>query len=549
VSARVVRPARARWSAPAASRARMRRDALRDALGVALGAALVVVVTSAAAAPLAAQTAVGDSLWRLGRLDEAAAAYRRALEEDRNAVRANFRVAQTLAWSQDIDSALVLLRAARARVPDDPDLLFTEATWLSWARRFGEAELRYDSLLAAHPGNDFNYVRIARARMFSWDGRLVDAARGYRDVLARDASDRDARFGLAQVRAWSGDLDGAAAAYARLLAEDPGEVRTLVALAQVRLWQQRTASAARLADRASARDSANGDVAELRKAIAAARAVRAEVGTFWSEDSDRNVNQWQTVGARAVVGDGLRLGATAGFLTATDPTRTSRRAMGEVSAGYPVLRGSVSAALGVRALDPAPLVAGSPVEGRTLFTGRLGVEQRVVPGLTVGASVARWPFDELAVLMPLALDVDQWEVTAAWRAPGGSGGRGRRHWSVRAARPLPRGFTAGAFATGFGYERRAPRYFSPPRFVAAELAAGWAHAGPRWTAGLDAGYGRQRIDTLATQDQWHLNARAGRQWGTRWAVELVGGRSTSAAASAVGAYAYTTLGLQLRRTF
>jgi hypothetical protein len=57
------------------------------------------------------------------------------------------------------------------------------------------------------------------------------------------------------------------------------------------------------------------------------------------------------------------------------------------------------------------------------------------------------------------------------------------------------------------------------------------------------------VDTLDVQDQWHADARVARTWATDWQVELRGGRSTSAAASAVGAYSYSTLGLSLRRTF
>ena len=163
--------------------------------------------------------------------------------------------------------------------------------------------------------------------------------------------------------------------------------------------------------------------------------------------------------------------------------------------------------------------------------------------------------------MPVALDVDQWEGTASWRTTaqlqlsamfGGldfSDGNRRRSWSGRAAYRLPRGFTVGAFGTGFGYERRATRYFSPATFRAGEATAGWAREGTRWSGALSGGLGLQKIDSLATQGQWHLDGRISRQWGPTWAVELVGGTSTSAAASAVGAYDYTTLGLTLRRIF
>jgi len=529
---------------------------------VAICAALALLGAGTIDTSVDAQVAVGDSLWRLGRTDEAAVAYRKALEEDRNAVRANFRLSQLMAWSSNTDSALVLLRAARVRVPDDPDLLYTEATYLAWARRWADALVRYDSLVAAHPTNEFNYVRVARARTLSWAGRLAEAEAEYRDIISRDPMERDARFGLAQVRAWSADLDGAAAQYDALLAEDPNEVRVLIALAQVKLWQARYATAERLADRAAAQDSANADLAELRRALDAATAWRVDAGQFWSEDSDRNVNTWQTIGARTVIGDGLRIGASVGFLNATDPSRTSRRSMGELSLGMPLGRGTISASLGARALDPARLTPTGPAApSRAVFTSRLSVQQRVAAGVTLGASVARWPFDEIAVLMPLALDVDQWEGTAEWRATsqlgvnamyGGldfSDGNRRRSWSVRGGYRLPRGFTVGALLNGFGYERRAPRYFSPPRFLSGEAAAGWARGTGTWSAGLSGGLGLQRVDTLATQNQWHVDGRLSRQWGSAWALELVGGRSTSAAASAVGAYSYTTLGLTLRRSF
>lgn len=522
----------------------------------------VLILTCLAPRDMRAQVAVGDSLWRLGRIDEAATAYRRALDEDRLSVRANFRLAQTLAWSSNIDSALVLLRSARVRVPNDPDLLYTEALYLSWGKRFDESIIRFDSLITQNPGADFTYVRIARARTLSWAGRLAEARRGYETVLAQDSTDRDARFGLAQVAAWSGDLDASAARYEGLLMSDPGELRSLVGLGNLRLWQQRPGDARRLSDRAFARDSTDAEVRALRRAVRDAFALRAEVSTDYSEDSERNVNRWQALRASTTIGRGLRVGAAVAQLAATDPARESRRTMIEGSLGVPLWKGSLTAVVAARQLSPAPIAIGGPsAPDRSVLSGRVTLSQRVHRAVTLAGTLARWPFDEVASITPLALDITQGELAADWRVDphtnvagavgllDWSDGNAKRTWSARLTRRLPRGLSAGAFANGFAFDSRALRYFSPPRFVSAEVTAGWNRESPRWSVGLGGGFGAQRVDTLATQDQWHADLRVARIWAAGWQVELHGGRSTSLAASAVGAYQYSTLGITLRRTF
>lgn len=516
----------------------------------------------AGARPAAAQVAVGDSLWQAGRLDEAAAAYRKALEGDRLSVRANFRLAQTLAWSSNIDSALVLLRAARVRVPDDLDLLYTEAIYLGWGKRYAESVIRFDSVLAKRPGRESDYVRITRARTLSWAGRMSEAQQGYAEVLAADAANREARFGLAQVSAWSGDLEGAVQRYEDLLTSDPTEVRTLVGLGNVRLWQQRPGDARRLAERAWTADSANQEVKDLRRAVRSAYAPRVEVGSDYSEDSENNVNRWQVVRLNTTILNGLRAGLSFAQLAATDPFRDSRRSMVEGSLGIPVATGSLTAVLGVRQLSPAALNPGDPApSSRSVLSGRLTLIQRPVAPLTVAATLARWPFDEIASITPLALDITQGDLSADWRVTSmtnlwgslgmldWSDGNRKRTWGTRATQRLPRGFSAGVYGTGFAFDFKAPRYFSPPTFVTGEAFANWTHEGPRWTIAIGGGVGLQKVDTLAVQDQWHAEARLSRQWTNGWGVELHGGHSTSAAASAVGAYAYSTAGLSIRRTF
>ena len=327
-------------------------------LSAVLSAAVFLLLVSVR--PAAAQVAVGDSLWQLGKTDEAAAAYRRAVELDQNSVRANFRLAQTLAWGSNTDSALVFLRNARARVPDDPDLRFAEATYLGWARRFDEALVRYDSILAMNPGPDFTYVRVAAARTLSWAGRLTEAEAGYQAALGADPANRDARFGLAQVRAWSGDLDGAMSGYRALEADDATETRLLVAIAQVGLWQGRSGTAEEAIGRVPPEDTALADVASVRKAVREARALSVGLTTSWSQDRDENRNAWQVLSVQGMAGDATRITASLGYLGADDPHRSSDRMLGELALSLPVGRGTLSAGVGVRNLGPAPLDPTAP---------------------------------------------------------------------------------------------------------------------------------------------------------------------------------------------
>jgi hypothetical protein len=263
-----------------------------------------------------------------------------------------------------------------------------------------------------------------------------------------------------------------------------------------------------------------------------------------------------------VAGDATRITGTLGYLGAADQYRNSYRSMGELAHSLPVGRGTASAAVGVRTLDPAPLDPTSARPGgRTVVTGRIGLSQRVAPGLTLGANVARWPFDEVAALMALQLDVDQVDVTADWRvrpsvtvSGGGthlhfSDGNARMTWSGRVAWRLPSGFSIGAYGTQFGYDFKAPRYFSPHDFHAAEATAGWNHESSEWTAFLGGGYGGQKVDTAAVQTQWHLDARASRRVARLWWIDASGGTTTSAAATAIGAYRYNVFTIGLRRRF
>ena len=457
----------------------------------------------------------------------------------------------------------MLLRAARERVPDDPDLLVTEATYLAWARRFRESLLRYDSVIAVHPEPAFDYVRVARARTLAWAGRFKEARDGYDAVLTRSPADRDAQFGLAQLRAWSGDLLGAARGYEALLRDDPDEPRVLIALASVRHWQGRPATALRLLDRSATRAPGDGDALAVRTAIRASHGLQATAMQQYSEDSDGNLNRWSTSVLRTHVGD-TRAALTIGSLAATDAARDSRRRLVEGVLSAPVGAATVSASLGLRQLAPA---LRSPAAGesdgampgtRQVMTWRGSASMPLTSRVTAAASVAGWPLDEVATLLGQSLDVRQQELSLTWRPTRGlvvassasrlsfSDENTRHGGSLRVTQALPHGLSVGAYGIGFGFAARNALYFSPAAFRAAELSAGWARESASWSASVSGGYGVQRVDGgLPVQSQWHLDARATRHLGGPLSLEAFGGRSTSAAASAVGAYRYDLLGVGL----
>jgi tetratricopeptide (TPR) repeat protein len=525
---------------------RLSRAAARCGALIALG--------TASAASLGAQVAVGDSLWKMGRTSEAAAAYQRALETDRFSVRANVLAARTLAWGSNTDSALVLLRNARVRVPDDPDVRYAEALYLSWGKKFDAAIIRYDSLLKSNP--ELDYVRVARARTLAWAGRLSEAELAYKAALALPMKDkdaaRDAATGLAQVTSWRGDLAGASKEYTALLTDDPDDPRVLAGLASVRAWQGRPRAAVRLLEHALKRDSAD---AEMKTSLAAARAAaasRTDVEADWSNDSDGDQNFWSLATQHLFLTDQLAATATAGVLGAGDAIRHAHRTLAEVglAASGDILRGS--ATLGVRSLD-----ADTPgIPDRAVLTARASASMHIGSVANVGVSAARLPFDEIASLFARSIDLTALDANAdfsPWQRGtlaltagtiGFSDGNRRTNFTVRAAQHWPDRPWVGLFARSMNFAETIQGYFSPGHFLLYEAQGGWEHEAAAWTGSLGGGLGSQKIDTAKPwQSEYHVEGRIERRWKSGNSVALTGGLSTSAASSAVGAFHYSTLGV------
>ncbi len=531
------------------ARATVRRG-LRAMFSCAALAAMATIAPSA----VAAQVAVGDSLWKMGLTSEAAVAYQRELEGDRYSVRANVLAARTLAWGSNTDSALVLLRNARVRVPNDPDIRYTEALYLSWGKHFDAAILRYDSLLQTNP--ELDYVRVARARTLSWAGRLAESEEAYKAALALPMKDqdaiRDANTGLAQVSSWRGDLAGAASRYVALLAEDPGDPRALAGLASVRSWQGRPRAAIKLLERALKRDSTNAEMKTSLVAARAAAAAHTDVEVDWSNDSDGDQNFWTLGSHHVFLTDELAATATVGLLDASNAALHTSRTMGElgVAASGDVLRGN--AALGVRVLDP-----GTPgLPDRDVLTARASATARLGSSANLGVSFARFPFDEIASLIPREidltafdanLDVTPWTkgtIAASVGTLGFSDGNRRTNFTIRAAQHWTDRPWIGVFARSMSFAETIVGYFSPGHFLLYEMQGGWERETASWSGAISGGLGSQMVDSgKPWQSEYHAELQLARRWKSGNKVGITGGLSTSAASSAVGAFRYSTLGV------
>lgn len=479
--------------------------------------ALALTLAAALASSLAAQQREGDEAWAQGRFAEAEAAYERVLAEDSTAFRANLRTGLMLGWRGQHDSALARIARARRSEPKDVEARLIEARVRAWDRRFDEAIARYDSILVEQPG--LTEAELGRARVLGWRGDLAGAERGFRAVLRAEPRNADALAGLGYLYH----------------------------------WQEREGPAGRLARAALAADSTNQAGRELRQAVRAATRPSTELSGNWSNDSDRNTNFWQTLGASAPLGEGVRAFGNVGLLEASDPERDATRIGGEAGLSWAVGRLQLSGAAGARRLRPDS----AATRTAATYRGRLG--WRPVPRFGLSVAYGRSPFDEIASLMDRELDLESldggFDATLArglslYGGGGGvwfSDGNHRTNAAGGITQTIRDRFFVGAYGRTLAYERAGIGYFSPDRFRLLEGLAGYKLEGRRWDGRLSAGLGAQQIGRRgSTQNEWHIEARVGRRWGTGNRFDVFGGATNSAVSSTTGAFRYRTAGVSVR---
>jgi tetratricopeptide (TPR) repeat protein len=454
-----------------------------------------------AAAPAAAQQAVGDSAWVAGDFHAARIAYERELRENPGNVRSLYRLGILASWDGKLDSALALLRDARTLDRADVDLRITEARILSWAARYREAVVRYDSVLAEQPDN--REAAFGRAQTLAWDNRFKEADRGFAALVRDNPDDLDALAGRAMVAAWQGDLSTAARRYEAALARNPEHLPSLTGMAQVRLWQGRTAESSSYAARARAVAPDDRTAREVEAQVRALVRPRIEAILGWSRDSDKNTLWWQTLGTSLALGPGLRGFASATAAEASDPIRDGTRVGGEVGVSYSAGSLGLTAAVGARRLNP------EGAKSRSLGTWRGGASYRLTPTAGVGVGYAHYSFDETALLLSRDLDVDELsadgDVELARNLALGVGGslawlsddNMRRAAVASLTQRVARVWTVGLFGRAMGYDSPGVGYFAPDQFLLGEVRGSWTWAVRNWETRLSGGLGLQQIGTGA----------------------------------------------------
>jgi Flp pilus assembly protein TadD len=241
-----------------------------------------------AAVSLAAQDPVAeaDQAFAIGDQQRALALYDEVLSRDPDHIHALFRSGQLLSWDRRYAEAVARYDRLLRLQPDHLDAMHERAKVLSWDRRYSEAEAAFRALLDRDPRH--REARLGLARVLSWSGRQTAARAEYERVLEQNETDVDATVGIAQTWAWSGNRAVARQWYEQALEVDQGVLGSRLGVAYLDLAEGDLRSASRIANELAAEYPADRDVAELVRAVEAARRPWYRAAWERLEDTDQN---------------------------------------------------------------------------------------------------------------------------------------------------------------------------------------------------------------------------------------------------------------------
>jgi tetratricopeptide (TPR) repeat protein len=177
---------------------------------------------------------LADQLTWAGRLDEAVALYREAVQAapPDQQVWARIGLARALAWKGAHDQAIAEYDAILRLQPSQREASLGRAQALSWDGRHGAAIAQYEAVLREQP-NELEAER-GIGRVLSWAGRHRQAAGRMQTLLQSHPQDREATIILAESLAWMGRRDRALEVLQSHLALDPGHDRAQAMMADLR---------------------------------------------------------------------------------------------------------------------------------------------------------------------------------------------------------------------------------------------------------------------------------------------------------------------------
>lgn len=443
-----------------------------------LGPALLLLASTA---PLAAQVAEGNAHWTAGRFGQAKAAYERELMREPSSVRALYRLAVLASWDNRLDSALSLVRRARAADPRDPDIRILEARLHAWRGDLAGAIAHYDSVLSEDPGNSDARAGLAEAHF--WQGRTGLASRELELAARADSSNEEVRRVRAAVRharqpraetvfGWSNDSDHNTS------------------------WSQTLTVSAPVTD--AARLFATGGAQQSSDPLRDASRVLGEAGVRIARG---RVSVTAAGGARRLEPDGAVARTEATYRAGVGLRFAPRVSLAASFAHHPFdeTAGLIGGGIDIDALEGS-------------------IEAGAAPGLVFNSGGG-----------------------GAWFSDGNN----RYSAFGAVTQSVARRFQVGAFVRQMGYRFRGTGYFSPDRFRLAEARTGWIYSGKAWTTRVSGGLGvQQPFRGAEAAAEWHAEARVRHDWPKGSAVELFGAITNSLESSATGAFRYRTAALK-----
>ena len=210
-----------------------------------------------------------------------------ALGDETTSVRAQmaWQEARALSDQKRFADALATLERALADEPGRFDLLWLQAGVTGWSGRHHESVALYRKLMAAHPDRARD-LRTDLADELADADRLDQALSEFARAQAEDSSNTRARLGYARTLNWSGRHREAARAYRQLLAKGVDDPEVYDGLAHAEYWAGRTDRARSALTSLLERQGADPEAASLDAALRRESRPTLTTGYEGSSDSD-----------------------------------------------------------------------------------------------------------------------------------------------------------------------------------------------------------------------------------------------------------------------